>query len=94
MYFVQIVILFRYKVNFFFTGGNLGLFTGLSLLSICELFYWLARIGDIWRKSLKNKTKIDTDLDKKEETVYVKKRCHYEKEETGYVKKCCHYETS
>ena len=25
------------------TGGNVGLFTGMSILSICEIVFWLAR---------------------------------------------------
>ena len=28
----------------YFTGGTLGLFTGMSLLSIIELMYWLLKL--------------------------------------------------
>ena len=27
-----------------FVGGNLGLFTGMSILSMCEIVFWIARI--------------------------------------------------
>ena len=31
--------------TFLFSGGTLGLFTGLSLISVVEIFYWMYRIG-------------------------------------------------
>ena len=32
------------SINSYFTGGTLGLFTGMSILSIVEVFYWLIKI--------------------------------------------------
>ena len=29
---------------YFVVGGNLGLFTGMSILSMCEIVFWIARI--------------------------------------------------
>ena len=30
---------------FFFSGGTLGLFTGMSFVSLCEAIYWVARMA-------------------------------------------------
>ena len=37
---------FMCHLNFlhFVVGGNLGLFTGMSILSMCEIVFWIARI--------------------------------------------------
>ena len=30
--------------SLFILGGNLGLFTGMSILSMCEIVFWIVRI--------------------------------------------------
>ena len=39
-----IIQVFRVLKTFLFSGGTLGLFTGMSLLSIIELFYWVLKL--------------------------------------------------
>ncbi len=34
----------RMAFNFHFTGGTLGLFTGMSLLTLAEVCYWIVNV--------------------------------------------------
>ena len=40
---------------FYFTGGTLGLFSGMSILSMVEIAYWLMKVPSSFFKAMTKK---------------------------------------
>ena len=55
---------YYFNLKILFVGGTLGLFTGMSLLSIIEIGFWLAKIPIFLCKKLIRPTKsaLDTNV--------------------------------
>ena len=65
-------LIFKQSEYFIHVGGNSGLFLGLSLLSLLELFYWIIlAIVDVCRHKNNNASfyEDEIDVEQKENTM-------------------------